>query len=52
MYKEYSDDQLYNQLSYIDNLLDSQKMKQVDLLMLDTEKCDNISFRMKTYSVS
>ena len=29
MYKEYSDDQLYTQLSYLDYLLDCQKMKQV-----------------------
>ena len=29
MYKEYSDDQLYTQLSYVDYLLDCQKMKQV-----------------------
>ena len=29
MYKEYTDDQLYTQLSYIDYLLDCQKMKQV-----------------------
>ena len=29
MYKEYSDDQLYTQLSYLDYLLDCQKIKQV-----------------------
>ena len=36
MYKEYSDDQLYTQLSFIDFLLDSQRMMKVRTWILVT----------------
>ena len=53
MYKEYSDDQLYTQLSFIDFLLDSQRMMKVR-----TEDPGHVCqlilifIRMKSYSES